>query len=76
MMEKHNKELERKLRLLFHLQVMSDSATEWTATCQAPFSSTVSRSLLKFMSIESVLFFIISCNRSSGELSEYCLGPQ
>jgi len=39
MMEKHNKELERKLRLLFHLQVMSDSATEWTATCQAPFSS-------------------------------------
>ena len=34
MMEKHNKELERKLRLLFHLQVMSDSATEWTATSE------------------------------------------
>ena len=29
--------------------------------------------LLKFMSIESVLFFIISCNWSSDELSEYCL---
>ena len=75
MMEKHNKELERKL-LLFCFQVMSESATEWTVTCQAPLSSTVSRSLLKFMSIESVLYFIISCNRSSGGLSEYCLGPQ
>ena len=54
MMEKHNKELERKL-LLFCFQVMSESATEWTVTCQAPLSSTVSRSLLKFVSIEPVM---------------------
>ena len=27
----------------------------WTAACQAPLSSTVSQSLLKFMSIESVM---------------------
>ena len=62
-----------KLTVAVLSQVMSDSATEWTATCQAPLSSTVSQSLLKFMSIESVLFFIISCNWSSDELSEYCL---
>ena len=30
-------------------------ATLWTVACQAPLSSTVSRSLLKFMSIESVM---------------------
>ena len=29
--------------------------TPWTAACQAPLSSTVSQSLLKFMSIESVM---------------------
>ena len=29
--------------------------TPWTAVCQASLSSTISRSLLKFMSIESVL---------------------
>ena len=29
-------------------------ATPWTAACQAPLSSTVSQSLLRFMSIESV----------------------
>ena len=34
---------------------MSDSVTPWTAACQAPLSSTVSWSLLKFMSIESVM---------------------
>ena len=31
---------------------LSDSATPWTATCQASLSFTVSQSLLKFMSIE------------------------
>ena len=31
------------------------SATPWTAACQAPLSSTISWSLLKFMSIESVM---------------------
>ena len=30
-------------------------ATPWAAACQAPLSSTVSRSLLKFMSTESVM---------------------
>ena len=34
---------------------MSDSATPWTAACQAPLSSTVSQSLLKFMSIQSLM---------------------
>ena len=34
---------------------MSDSATPWTAALQASLSSTTSRSLLKFMSIESVM---------------------
>ena len=35
--------------------VMSDDATLWTVACQAPLSSTISGSLLKFMSIESVM---------------------
>ena len=30
-------------------------ATPWTATCQAPLSSTVSQSLLNIMSMESVM---------------------
>ena len=30
-------------------------ATRWTAACQDPLSSTISRSLLKFLSIESVM---------------------
>ena len=34
---------------------MSDSVTPWTAACQAPLSSTDSKSLLNFMSIESVM---------------------
>ena len=34
---------------------MSDSVTPWTEARQAPLSSTVSWSLLKFMSIESVM---------------------
>jgi len=37
--------------------------TSWTAACQAPLSSTTSRSLLKLMSIESVMpsNHLISC---------------
>ena len=38
--------------------------TLWTAACQAPLSLTVSRSLLKFMSVESVMpsnHLILSC---------------
>jgi len=35
--------------------VMSDSATPWTIACQAPLSSTISWSWLKFISIESMI---------------------
>ena len=38
-----------------HVQRCSDSATPWTAACQAPLSSTISWSLLKFLSNESVM---------------------
>ena len=31
------------------------SVTPWTAACQAPLSSSISRNLLKSMSIESVM---------------------
>ena len=34
---------------------MSDSATPWTAACQASLSFNISQSLLKLMSIESVM---------------------
>ena len=34
---------------------MSDSATPWTAGCQTSLSFTISRSLLKFLFIESVI---------------------
>ena len=34
---------------------MSDSATPWTVACQAPLSFTISWSLLRLMSIESVM---------------------
>ena len=37
------------------LPVVSDSATPWTAACQASLSITNSQSLLKLMSIESVM---------------------
>ena len=36
---------------------MSDSVTPWTSAHQAPLSSTMSRSLLKFMFIELVMLF-------------------
>ena len=39
----------------FSCSVMSDSVTPWTATCQASLSITNSWSLLKLMSIESVM---------------------
>ena len=39
----------------FSCSVMSDSATPWTAACQASLSITNSQSLLKLMSIESVM---------------------
>ena len=36
---------------------MSDSATPWTAACQSSLSFTISWSLLKLMSIQSVMSF-------------------
>ena len=39
----------------FSRSVVSDSVTSWTAACQAFLSITKSRSLLKLMSIESVM---------------------
>ena len=41
--------------LLFSRSVMSNSATLWTAACQASLCFTISQSLLKLMSIESVM---------------------
>ena len=41
--------------LLFNLQVVSDSATSWTAARQAPLPFTISWGLLKLMPIESVM---------------------
>ena len=40
--------------LLFSHPGVSDSATSWTAVCQASLSFTISQSLLRFMSIEMV----------------------
>ena len=43
------------LLLLFTHQVLSDSAMPWTIAQHVPLSFTISWSLLKFMSIESVM---------------------
>ena len=43
------------LLLFFSHQVMSDSKTPWTAACQASPSLSISWSLPKFMSIESMM---------------------
>ena len=42
-------------KLSFSCSVVSDSATPWTTACQASLSFTISRSLLKLMSIELVM---------------------
>ena len=50
----------------FSHSVVSDSATPWTAACQASLSITSSQSLLKLMSIESVMppnHLILRCPR-------------
>ena len=44
-----------QLSYLFSSSIMSDSATPWTAACQTFLSFTNSQSLLKLMSIESVM---------------------
>ena len=49
------------VQLLSHIQLF---VTPWTAPCQAPLSSTIFQSLLKFMSAESVMLsnhLIICC---------------
>ena len=43
------------LSVQFSCLVMSNSVTTWTAACQASLSITISQSLLKLMSIESVM---------------------
>ena len=46
---------------LSHVQLF---ATPWTVACQAPLSSTISQSLLRFMSIELVMpsnYLILCC---------------
>ena len=48
----------------FNHSVLSDSATPWTAAHQASLCFTISRSLLKLMSIESVMpskYLILCC---------------
>ena len=49
---------------LFSCQVQSDSATPWNAAYQASLSFTIFQSLLKFMSIESVMLskLLILCH--------------
>ena len=44
-----------KTRVVVQLLFVSDSATPWTAACQDSLSFTISRSLLKLMSIELVI---------------------
>ena len=53
-----------QLLLLFGRYVMSDPATPRTAAHKAPLSFTISQSLLRFMSIESVTLFkhLIFCH--------------
>ena len=50
--------------VLFSCSVMSDSTTPWTVACQASLSIINSWSLLKFMSIESVMLsdHLIHCH--------------
>ena len=47
--------LDIRIRLLFSCSILSNSATAWTVACQASLFFTVSWSLLKLMSIESVM---------------------
>ena len=54
----------RPFLLLLSLSVMSNSATPWAAACQASLSFTISQSLLKLTSIESMMpsNHLILCN--------------
>ena len=55
------------VQLLSHVWLF---VTSWTAACQAPLSSTISQSLIKFMSIESVMLsnYLIFCHPLSRSL--------
>ena len=44
-----------KLLFLFSCEIMFNSMTSWTIAWQAPLSTTISQSLLKFISIELVV---------------------
>ena len=44
-----------ELLLLFSCSVLSDSSDQWTAACQASLIFSISRTLLKFMPIKSVM---------------------
>ena len=48
--------------------------TPWTAACQAPLSFTVSHSLLKFMSIKSVIVFLWRIWEKKNVLYQYLVG--
>ena len=52
-----------KVLLLISHSIMSDFVTPWTAACQASLSFTISRSLLKFMNIKSMMLsnYLIFC---------------
>ena len=58
----------------FSHSVMSNSATPWTAACEASLSLTNSRSLLKLMSIESVMpsNSLILCHPLLAPLAKNC----
>ena len=49
--------------LLFSCSVVSDSAAPWIAACQASLSFTISQTLLKLMSIDSVMLsdYLVLC---------------
>ena len=55
MKQKHRINLHVQLLLLFSYFVMSDSVTPWTAACQSSLSFTIYWSMLKLMSLESVM---------------------
>ena len=58
--------------MMFVVQLLSHVllfVTPWTVACQAPLSSAISWSLLKFMSIESVIWSV----SSSATPSSFCL---
>ena len=51
------KKAKKKVVFVQWLSPVQLFATPWTAACQAPLSSTISQSFLRFMSIESVMLF-------------------